>query len=335
MMTYPRWAKSLSMALSARRNIPRGDFDVVQGFAGVPDVDVHRPGGGAERAWLTQELECREPGWERRLTFLRRVCSAKLLVNLYWERRLYGDSPLPLVVANSRKVERDLLRYHPGMDPRRIRVIPNGVDLERFHPGNRDSLGREMREGLGLAPGSAALVFVAHNFRLKGLSPLLEALANIEGGPEKRVLLVAGRGRTKAFEKQIRFAGITTPVLFLGAVRRPERLMAAGDVLVCPTFYDPFSNVCLEAMAAGLPVITTAQNGASELVEDGVSGYVLPHARSIELLGRRILELTDPGARERMGQAARGVAQGLSWDCHLARMETLYQEAAARRGLGG
>jgi UDP-glucose:(heptosyl)LPS alpha-1,3-glucosyltransferase len=326
-LSYPRGAKAVSLAASALRVVSRSEFHVVQGFGGAPGVDVHRPGGGAELAWWIQEIRSRDGRWDRILGALTRTVSLKLLTNLAIERALYGAGSLPLVVANSRKVQRDLLRFHHGMDPRRIRVIPNGVDLARFHPGNRDNLGREVRREIGVTPDVAVILFMAHNFRLKGLGPLLKALGALGQAAGPWVLWVVGRGRRRPYERLAQQWGIGQRVRFLDAVSAPEAMLAASDILAHPTFYDPFSNVCLEAMASGIPVITTAQNGAGEVMVEGVTGFVLEDPRVPEALEERLRALMDPDVRERMGREARRVSEGLSWQSHLDRLEKVYGEA--------
>lgn len=327
MLPYPRGAKVLTFSMAAGAMLSKEHFDVVQGFGATWRVDVHRPGGGAERAWLLREIESHPSGWRRFLAGLRLRVSWKLAANLWIEASLYGNGRLPLIVANSGMVARDLLRWYPALDPARIRVIPNGVDLDRFHPRNRQLWGMEARRELGISKDQVAIGFLAHNFRLKGLGCLFSAL---EGPmPRHLLLLVAGRGHSQPYLGRARRLGV--PVRFLGTVQRTERFLAAVDLLVHPTFYDPCANVCLEAMASGLPVVTTLSNGVSELLQDGVSGYVVPEPWETSLLRDRILALRDKELRERMGQAAREAVEHLSLDWHIDQVEALYREASRLR----
>jgi len=324
-ISYPRWAKAVVLAVTARRSVGQQGFHVVQGFGGVPGVDVHRPGGGAELAWLAQEIRSRDRGWNRAATALSRSLSVKLAINLLVERRLYGSSSPTWVVANSAKVREDILRHHRCLSPGRIRIILNGVDLNRYHPRNRKRLGAGVRRGLGLSESTTAFLFMAHNFRLKGLHCLMRALQGMkESVVAPWVLLVAGRGRRGPFEALAKRYGIHNRTLFLGQVTEPEAVLGASDALVHPTFYDPFSNVCLEAMASGLPVVTSSHNGAAEILREGESGFVIPDPYGTDLLRERIRLLLDQRAREAMGQRARGVAEDLSWDRHIAQVEEVY-----------
>jgi UDP-glucose:(heptosyl)LPS alpha-1,3-glucosyltransferase len=325
-ISYPRWAKAMMLAVTAQRRVGRQGFHVVHGFGGVPGVDVHRPGGGAELAWLAQEIRSRERGWDRAATAFRRTLSMKLAINLLVEGRLYRPTSPTWVVANSAKVRSDILRCHRSMDPGRIRLIPNGVDLRRYHPENRERLGKEVRRRLGLSEETTVLLFMAHNFRLKGLHCLMRALGGLEDrrGTPPWVLLVAGRGRRGPFEVLAQRCGIGERTLFLGPMREPEAVLGASDVLVHPTFYDPFSNVCLEAMASGLPVVTSSQNGAGEIIREGESGFVISDPNRTDLLRERIMTLMDRRRREAMGQLARGIAGEFSWEKHISQMEEMY-----------
>lgn len=330
-MAYPRSLKAISMAWYGSRILPSGDFDVVQGFGGVPLVNVHRPGGGAELAWLEQEIRSRGQALGSVVTALIRTISLKLAVNLLVERALYGDERGPLVIANSQKVRADILRHYGRMDPGKIRVIYNGVDLHRFHPRNRELFRKKVLRGLLIDEERVVLLFLAHNFRLKGLHCLMEALRRVDRRDMNWTLLVGGRGRRAPYERLARKLGLDDRTLFLGQVESPEAILGACDVLVHPTFYDPFSNVCLEAMASGVPVITTKQNGAGELIEERVSGFLVPYPEESGLLSECILALMDRGPRERMGRQARRVAEDLSWETHIAAVERLYGEVLRGR----
>jgi UDP-glucose:(heptosyl)LPS alpha-1,3-glucosyltransferase len=124
--------------------------------------------------------------------------------------------------------------------------------------------------------------------------------------------------------------GLEGRVTFLGGMQDVADLYAAADVFVLPTLYDPFSNACLEAMAAGLPVITSRANGASELIEEGVEGFVLDDPTDAGAIAKAILAVGDGAARQAMGAAARRKAEGHPFDVHLDRLLTLIEGAARR-----
>jgi len=326
MMSYPRWAKVLSMALSARQAVKGGSFDVIQGFGGTPWVDVYRPGGGLEIAWLRQDVLTKERRVSRLFYLLKQTLSLKFIMNIAIEKAIYKNPKGPIIIANSNMVKEHILDVHNKMNPDRIEVIYNGVDLRRFHPQNRETLGRDARQRWGLGDSDMVILFMAHNFRLKGLLPLIRALSRLRGHSTRWILLVAGRGNPKIYQREADRLGIYDRVKFVNQVQRPETALASCDLLVHPTFYDPFSNVCLEAMASGVPVITSRYNGASEVLREGVSGYLVSDPREEGELSIKIEALMDPRKRKQMGIEARKDAEKYSLKFHVAKVEDVYEK---------
>src|SRR5438552_8306980 len=164
-----------------------------------------------------------------------------------------------------------------GYPTNRIDIVRNGVPLEKFRFGLE--LREKSREELNLKPDQIALLFAGSGWERKGLLFAVEAAALCK---ERKIrLLVAGRGNARLYKtKRLRFWR-EEPVQFLGKVADMLRIYAAADIFILPTIYDPFSNACLEALACGLPVITTRSNGFSEIIEDGVHGSIVDHAGNL------------------------------------------------------
>ena len=159
------------------------------------------------------------------------------------------------------------------MAPEKIRVIYNGVDRERFSPDRLRHKPPAAIVELGLEPGIPTILFVGSGFKRKGLHFLIAALPRMQRRDSR--LLVVGHGRTSPYERLAAKLGVAQRVRFLGPQPAVERFYAAGRVLALPTIYDPCSNVVLEALAGGLPVVTTAANGASEFIQPGKNGAIL------------------------------------------------------------
>ena len=231
------------------------------------------------------------------------------------------------MIAVSETVKGDLTRFE-RVEPARVRVIPNGVDTAAFA---RDEVGgRAIRTRLGLGE-ALVFVLVAHNFRLKGLATAIEALARLTSDA---VLLVLGRGDAARYRRRAAALGLGNRVRFLGATPETRAYFSAADVCVHPTFYDPCSLVALEALAAGLPLITTRRNGVSEMMTDGVEGLVLDDARDVAGLAALMAQMADPAVRRRMGSAARALALRHDGDRNFAAFMALYAEVAAARRAG-
>jgi UDP-glucose:(heptosyl)LPS alpha-1,3-glucosyltransferase len=158
-----------------------------------------------------------------------------------------------------------------------------------------------VRERLGIGSQDVVALFVSNNWKRKGFGTIVRAMAK---APYLKVLVV-GRGSTSLQNAAVKRMGMGGGNLFFaGETKSVEEYYGASDFFVLPTRYDPCSNACLEAMASGLPVITTAENGASEFIKDGKSGYVLDLWNDADKLGEFFMRLKGSGERKRMGRAA-------------------------------
>jgi UDP-glucose:(heptosyl)LPS alpha-1,3-glucosyltransferase len=232
------------------------------------------------------------------------------------------------VIAVSRE-SKAAFRDRYAVPEQRIRVIPNGIDTRRFHPEHAAQARARTREALGIAPGTLVLLAAASNFRLKGVHHAIAALATIQPQLDGICLLVAGEGAIDEFRALAHRAGVADQVRFLGRVADMPTLFGAADVFVHPTAHDACSLATLEALACGLPVVTTRRNGAADGMTDGREGFVLqaPHA---EVLADRLLALRDPALRAAMGVSARLLAERHDFAATVDRLEQVYAELPGR-----
>ncbi|WP_025321524.1 glycosyltransferase family 4 protein [Deferrisoma camini] len=295
--TYSFWR------LTARRIRPH-HYDVVHGSGKTTCQTVHRAGGGVHRAYLERTAEAGRPtGYDR--------------VVLGIEQRLFSSPHLRAVICPSRWVAREVERFHPEVVSK-IEVIPNGVDTERFRPEGREGDRRSVGESLGIPPQDPLLLFVGTNFRLKGLEAALGALARLPGAH----LVVVGGDDPDPFREHARSLGCLDRVHFVGARDDTPRWYRAADVLVHPTEYDPFANVCLEALASGTPVVTTPANGAADVLEGAPLAGAVVEAEP-EGLTQAISGLLAAGRAAR--EAARALAEASSLDGHVSAVERVYR----------
>jgi UDP-glucose:(heptosyl)LPS alpha-1,3-glucosyltransferase len=204
-------------------------------------------------------------------------------------------------------VKKDIVDYY-GIREDDVEVIYNGVDIEHFHPRNRQYR-EEVRNRYGLSLQDIVLIFVSHNFRLKGLRYLIQALSLIKKKNGNVKLLVVGRDNIRPYRRLAKKMGCGDDVFFTGAVRDLERYYPSADILVHPTFYDACSLVVLEALASGVPVITTKNNGAGGILSNGKEGFVLEDPREVGTLTEKILYLADPVKLKEVSVAARSLAE--------------------------
>jgi UDP-glucose:(heptosyl)LPS alpha-1,3-glucosyltransferase len=222
------------------------------------------------------------------------------------ERRVFRDTPC--IIANSQRGREEIIR-HSGISSTRLTTIYNGVDGERFHPGVRTHWREAQRAAWEVAPGDIVLLWVGAGFLRKGLAQLLEALALLRGrGVANLRLVIVGKGHVRPYQRLARQRRLTDWLRFEGQRSDVERCYAGADLFVLPTLYDPFANACLEAMACGLPVLTTEANGAAELIQDGVNGRVVADALDIEPLADALHSLLPQERRRVMGETAAKIA---------------------------
>ena len=261
--------------------------DVLFSLERVWSCDVYRAGDGVHRAWLDRRRKFELP-----LKRFVRSLNSKHQDLLRLEQSLFSNDNTRRVIAGSQMVKDEIVNFY-RYPADNIDIVRNGVPLEkfRFDPELRE----KSREELNLKPDQTALLFAGSGWERKGLLFAIEAAA-LCGDPNMR-LLVAGRGNARLYKtKRLRFWREEL-VQFLGEVVDMLRVYAAADIFILPTIYDPFSNACLEALACGLPVITTRSNGFSEIIENGVHGSIVDHAGDLPGLRDAILLWSDPSRR--------------------------------------
>ncbi len=248
-------------------------------------------------------------------------------VVLKMEKERYRPGGCRAVITNSEFSKQGLLKHYP-IPPENVFVAYNGIDLEKFNPVSARLKRAEIRQKYGLGDELLAL-FVGAGYRRKGLQTAVNAIGyakDMEGNVSKIKLLIAGKDDPKPFLRQAGRLGISDRLIFAGHVPEPEALYGAADIFVLPTKYDPFSNSCLEAMATGLPVITTVQNGVAEIIEDGSSGFVLKNPDDAAGLAAILQYLSCEKARYEAGKRARLKSENFTWTKTLQKTLEVYRK---------
>jgi len=317
----------LAFAAAAEAEARRLRLDVVHDMGSGWHADVFQPHGGSRSAGLTQNLQL-VPRWVRPL---KRVVSTVLPRHRQFEqlsaRQYTGERKI--FIALSQMVARDFERYH-RVPPRQIRLVYNGVDVERFAPEGDSAQRARLREQLGVRRETLVVLIAAHNFRLKGVPTLIRAVGDLVRGGHDVHLIVAGGKRLTSSGRLAVACGAGRNVSFVGSVTDVRPLYAAADVYAQPTYYDPCSLVVLEAWASGLPVITTPFNGASELMAEGREGLLLENPADHHELAELITRLMDKDVRQRMSRAARALALNHTFERNCAEIVNIYEETVAR-----
>lgn len=262
----PKWgriSRERGFAHAARALWTQQGFDLVQSHERIPGCGLYRAGDGVHRRYLEQR--CRTlPGWRGKLLYAdpyhRYVLQA--------EREMFTAPELQAVICNAKMVKHEIMADF-GVAAEKIHVIYNGIDSLRFQPATAQQR-LQARHALGLAPELSYLIYVGSGFERKGLATAIEALQG-----SQRHLLVIGKDKAEQrYRALARSLGLEQQVHFFGMQRDVLSFYHAADALLLPTRYDPFPNVILEAMACGLPVITSTHCGGAEFIQDGQQGFV-------------------------------------------------------------
>lgn len=294
----------------------RGRFDIVhaQGFCGPRQnvVTAHMVNG----AWFAAIDRYRVPQSWRKRVFRALVTIA--------ERYVYRPTTAHRFIAVSEHVRRDLKRYH-GLGDDQVRVIHHGTDLHRFHPRNRERWRAPLRAHLGLKADDVAALYVGE--WQKGGTGFIGAVALAPGVKP----IIVTRTPEAVVRAEARAAGVEDRILLLPPTKEIESYYAAADLFVFPSFYDPFGLVLTEAMASGLPVISSLEAGAAELIVAGESGLLTSDPWDAPAIAAHIRALAADGdLRTRMGDAARAVVERRTWDDVAAETMAVYREVIAQ-----
>ena len=234
-------------------------------------------------------------------------------------------APSSMFLAVSRRVAHDLMHLH-AVPAERIRVVYNGVDTERFSPQRHRDAGELIRRRYGIGSNEVLVIAVANNHRLKGIHVLARAIRQLRSAGVPIKALVCGGACPGRADRD-------KGVIYAGHVTDPAAHYAAADIAAQPSFYDACSLTTLEALASGLPVITTSANGAGELITHGLNGLVLADARDARPLAAALGWLAaDRWQRGQLGRAGRSLALVHGVEQAFGGVVTAYAEVAAARG---
>jgi len=253
-------------------------------------------------------------------------------VRASWERAFYeAVDPPPLVLAQSMSMRSEVLASY-DVPEESVHVVYNPVDTSEFSTGARQALRARARARWSIPADALCLLFLGHNFRLKGLWQLLRVAGRSDLARSDLHLLVAGKGtgggQWRKAKRLIGRHGLAGRVTLAGPVRPPLHALAAADALVHLSWHDSFGFAPLEAMACGLPVVTTPYTGVSELVRQGRSGLIVDPARDDEIAAA-LHDLLDPNVRRRLGEEAASVASAHDEPANFARVLDVIRRAVS------
>lgn len=304
-----------SFANCVCNTVAQANFSLVQSHERLDCCNLYRAGDGVHREWLRQRARVLPKFKARALWMMpyhRYVMGA--------EKRMFESDSLKAVICNSKMVRDEILAYF-DIDADMLHVIYSGIDTEQFHPRCKANR-REIRKGLGISETDTLFLFVGSGFERKGLNTVIKALSLLPGSA--KALVIGVDKRSHHYQQEVRKLGLEGRVLFLGKQSDVIPYYGAADALILPTLYDPFPNVILEAMACGLPVLTSTKSGGAEVIEQGVHGYVhdsLDH----EAFSHSMSALINKPLAEELGNSARVKIEPFTLDAMATNLKTLYE----------
>jgi glycosyltransferase involved in cell wall biosynthesis len=243
------------------------------------------------------------------------------------ENRIYTRSET-LLVLYAKKTAADLERFYGRSD--RLPVLYLGLDHSVFNGARRLSLRGAARQQLGLGNDRFCLLLVGNDLRKKGISVLLETVKQLGDLPVD--LLIVGREDPTPFQTMVHSKGLSGRVHFLPPRKDIEFYYAAADVYTGPSIEDTFALPPAEAMACGLPVIVSAENGTCEIITHETDGMILKDSSDSRTLSSMVLRLfQDSEFRVRLGENASKTAQQYTWERNGHDLARIFEEVLRRK----
>lgn len=311
----------LSFLTALDRHLDANRYDVVHAMLPVWRCDVYHPHAGLAAEAIASGHE-KYDGIRRSLAAVANRLNTKRQTFAAVERKLLTGPTPPVVLCLSKYVQATV-RRHFALPESKLAALFNAVDLAKFDPAARPDAGREVRRRFNLADDRPVALIIAQDYERKGLAEAITAL------PPDLTLLVVGKQDPAAYQRLAAQQGVADRVIFAGPTTDPYSFYRAADFFVLPTRHDPCSLVVLEALAMGLPVISTAFNGATEIMTDGVHGFVLPDPRNVDALRDRYRRMLDSEARAAMSRACFALRPELSQDHHVDKLISIYESIKA------
>ncbi|OHV36402.1 MULTISPECIES: glycogen synthase [Pseudofrankia] len=316
---------SLDLSMAGAATIDLGGVDLIHSHTWYTNLGGHLAAmlAGVPHVLTSHSLEPRRPWKAEQLGGGYRLSS--------WAEKTAIEAA-SAVVAVSAGMRTDILDAYPGVDPARVHVIRNGIDTDEYSP----DLGTDVLERHGVDPDRPSVVFVGRITRQKGVPVLLRAAAELD--PRAQLVLCAGAPDTPELLAEVtelvdalhaRRDGV---IWISGMLQKPEviQLLSHASLFACPSVYEPLGIVNLEAMACGAAVVASRVGGIPEVVDDGVTGLLVPPDDPPALAAAMNELLADPARSGAMGRAGRDRAvTEFGWPAVARQTARLYESLLA------
>ena len=318
---FPKFLTTPSFAFFANKEIAKTPFDLIHSHDRIFQTDLYTLHGIPHRIWSKDVRK------KRRLSLFDRSTA-------WVEKKMVTSGRCRRFLAVSSLSRQIFLQEYP-MDPSLIPIIHPGISVKPFNLAERESIRTGIRAPLGLLSTEPVILFVSMNFDIKGLDAVLAGLGRLHRRnpslPFK--LLVVGKGNTAHYQSIARKFGVGERVLFSGVVDKEKlgHIYMASDLYAMLSKFDTFGLVILEAMAASLPVLVSANVGARDIVEEGVNGFIVEDTSVTDAIADKFAALLDETRRPSMSQAAFQTASRYSWDETALKVMAIYDDLLQER----
>lgn len=310
---WSRVSREKGFAKEVRTQIGKRQFDLIQSHERIPCCDIYRAGDGVHKEWLRQRDRVISPA-ARAITKITPFHKYALKA----EERLYNSERLRAVICNSEMVANEIKNYFPKAADK-THVIYSGVNFSIFNPELK-AHSKQIRSELGISENQTVFLYVGSGFERKGLAAAIKAIAKTENA----VLIAIGKDKhSRKYEQLASDMQSAKKVLFLGVKEDVTTYYGCANAFVFPTLYDPFPNVIIEALASGLPVITSTKCGAAEIIEPGKDGFVCD-ALDIASITKFMQKLQNKETLAQMSAAAAAKSKMFANDIMTAKLTELY-----------
>ncbi|VFP87573.1 glycosyltransferase family 4 protein [Candidatus Erwinia haradaeae] len=308
-----RVSRERDFAKAAYKLWKKEQINLIQSHERIAGCHIYRAGDGVHQIWLEQW--CRIlPKWKQKMLFNSRYHNYIMKT----EQKMYQAPELKAVICNTKMIKQEIIeRFDVNSD--KIHVIYNAIDTRRFIPANEQQQA-SIRRKLHLPCQAYILIYVGSGYERKGLKTTIHAVAMTN-----YYLIVVGKDKKEKKYKMIaNELGCANRILFAGAQLDTCQWYQASDGLILPSLYDPGPNVILEAMACGLPIITSTTCGGNEFVESGKTGYICD-ALDVPAIRDAIMELSRWRCNSHIRNHTREKAMSLSSSRLAQQLISLYQ----------
>jgi UDP-glucose:(heptosyl)LPS alpha-1,3-glucosyltransferase len=271
-------------------------YDIVHSLVPIQSADVYQPRGGSILYSAKRNARTYTCPMKARLKLKTLAFNRARQVRIAGEKTLCESTNGPTILALSRYVERQFKEEYK-LTNSRLRVIRNGINIEPIRSAPARKQGDELRNRFDPEGKRAIFLFAAENFRLKGLTSLIEAAARLNDQQQcvrDCLILVAGGQVYSTYYQEAQKLGLGGKVVFLGSTRNMAAMLNMCDAVVLPTFNDACSRLVMEALAAGKPAITTRYNGAADFLGEGKYGITIDEPTNIQALAEALAQFSDP-----------------------------------------